>query len=95
MVENGESSAQYGNNYYRLGHFARPVLCRAYLAYLGLVIDLGISTALALPRLRQNLSGVNEDVHPQDTSQLNRGLANAILPLKKCPTNPLTETKHY
>lgn len=58
MVENGESSAQYGNNYYRPGHFARPVLCRAYFANLGLVIDLGISTALALPRLRQNISGV-------------------------------------
>ena len=66
MVENGESSAQYGNNCYRPGHFARSGLCRAYLPNLGLVIDLGISTALALPRLRQNISGVNGDVHPRN-----------------------------
>ena len=66
VVENRESSAQYGNNYYRPGHFARPVLCGAYFANLGLDIDLGISTALALPRLRQNLSGVNGDVHPRN-----------------------------
>jgi len=60
MVENRESSAQYGNNYYRPGHFARSVLRRAYLANLGLVVDRGISTALALPRLRPNLSSVTE-----------------------------------
>jgi len=64
VVENGESSAQHGNNRYRSGYFTRPLLCRNYLADLGLVIDLGISTALALPSMRQNLSSVNEDCSP-------------------------------